>query len=81
MHLPIGPLKYLFNSPQMHISDHAKHMPRRYGANYGLSLSIWDWLFGSVHWPHSGRDIELGFDGVDSYPGDFVHQMARPFRP
>ncbi|MEM7437882.1 MAG: sterol desaturase family protein, partial [Myxococcota bacterium] len=65
---PIGPLRYVFNSPQMHIWHHAKEMPRPYGANYGLSLSIWDWLFGTVYWPGSGRDIPLGFQHVDEYP-------------
>ncbi len=77
---PIGPLRYIFNSPQMHIWHHAKEMPRRYGANYGLSLSVWDWLFGTVYWPGSGRDIPLGFAHVEDYPDHFLTQMAFPFK-
>jgi sterol desaturase/sphingolipid hydroxylase (fatty acid hydroxylase superfamily) len=77
---PIGPLRYLINSPQMHIWHHAKEMPRRYGANYGLSLSVWDWLFGTVYWPRSGRDIPLGFEHVEDYPDHFLPQMVVPFR-
>jgi len=76
---PIGPLRYAFNSPQMHIWHHAKEMPRRYGANFGLSLSLWDWLFGTVYWPKSGRDIPLGFDDVEHYPSRFAAQMIFPF--
>ncbi len=77
---PIGPLRYILNSPQMHIWHHAKTLPVRYGANYGLSLSVWDWIFGTVHWPHSGRDIPLGFAQVDQYPDHFLPQMVVPFR-
>lgn len=77
---PIGPLRYIFNSPQMHIWHHAKELPARYGANYGLSLSVWDWIFGTVHWPHSGRDIPLGFSQVEEYPDRFLPQMVVPFR-
>lgn len=80
LHLPIGPLRYVFNSPQMHIWHHAKHMPRRYGASYGLSLSVWDWIFGTVYWPRDGRDIELGFDEVETYPDNFITQMLVPFK-
>jgi len=76
---PIGPLRYVLNSPQMHIWHHAKEMPVRYGANYGLSLSVWDWIFGTVYWPTSGRDTPLGFEHVERYPDHFVTQMIFPF--
>ncbi|HBB26746.1 MAG TPA: hypothetical protein DCZ59_10820, partial [Bacteroidetes bacterium] len=67
--LPVGPLKYLFNTPQMHIWHHAKHLPEGVkGVNYGLTLSIWDWLFRTAYMPSSGRDIPLGFDDVEHYP-------------
>lgn len=76
----MGPLRYVFNSAEMHIWHHAKRMPAKYGANYGLSLSIWDWIFGTVYWPGSGRDIALGFAHVDEYPHRFGEQMTIPFR-
>jgi len=79
IHPPIGPLRYVLNSPQMHIWHHAKDMPARYGANFGISLSIWDWLFRSVHWPESGRDIPLGFPDDEDYPRGFWGQLWRPF--
>ncbi|GAB3832386.1 sterol desaturase family protein [Pontibacter rugosus] len=79
LHVPLGPLRYLFNNPQMHIWHHAKHMPHRYGANYGISLSVWDYLFGTVYMPEDGRDIALGFDDVAQYPESFVEQQLQPF--
>jgi sterol desaturase/sphingolipid hydroxylase (fatty acid hydroxylase superfamily) len=80
INLPLGPLKYLLNNPQMHIWHHAKDIPKnRYGVNYGISLSVWDYIFGSAWIPRDGRDIPLGFDGVDAYPHGFLAQMAKPF--
>lgn len=77
-----GPLRYLLNNPQMHIWHHARDWPadRPYGANYGLSLSVWDYLFGTAYIPYNGRDIELGFNDDDTYPRDFGHQMIYPFQ-
>lgn len=81
LYLPLGPLKYLFNNPQMHIWHHAKELPEgSYGVNYGLTLSVWDYLFGTVWMPKNGRDISLGFPEVDRYPHGFFNQMLKPFR-
>ena len=80
IYLPLGALKYLLNSPQMHIWHHAKSLPNgSFGVNYGITLSIWDYLFGTVWMPHNGRDIELGFQEVEQYPNTFVEQMKAPF--
>ncbi|WP_026461290.1 sterol desaturase family protein [Adhaeribacter aquaticus] len=76
---PLGPFRYLFNNPQMHIWHHAKHMPHRYGANYGISLSIWDYIFRTAYLPEDGRDIELGFEEVENYPNTFKEQQLHPF--
>lgn len=78
--VPLGPLKYIFNNPQMHIWHHAKQMPARYGANYGISLSLWDYLFGTAYLPTDGRDIELGFEEVEKYPDTFISQQWYPFK-
>lgn len=79
---PLGPLRYLLNHPQMHIWHHAKEFPsqHRHGMNFGLSLSLWDWLFRSAYMPRDGRDEALGFPGIEAYPQDFLGQMLRPFR-
>ena len=77
-----GPLKYILNNPKMHIWHHAKHMPSThpYGINFGITLSIWDYLFKTDHIPHSGRDIELGFEGIESYPEGFFELQIKPFK-
>lgn len=80
--LNIGPLKYIFNNPQMHIWHHAKNLPeeKRYGINFGISLSIWDYLFGTHYIPHDGRDIPLGFPGSEKFPKTFTRQIAHGFK-
>ena len=74
--LELGPLKYIFNNPQMHIWHHVKQLPegRAHGINFGLTLSLWDYLFGTACMPADGRDIELGFEGVEQFPKTFIGQ-------
>jgi len=74
----LGPImKYLFNSPEMHIWHHAYDLPadKKYGINFGLTLAIWDYLFGTAAIPHDGKDIKLGFPGVNMIPQDFIGQF------
>ncbi|ALJ05066.1 sterol desaturase [Pseudalgibacter alginicilyticus] len=75
-----GILKFILNNPKMHIWHHVKELPKhvRYGMNYGLTLSIWDYLFKTNYIPHDGKDIELGFEGDDVFPKDFFRQEIYP---
>ncbi|MGB1240941.1 MAG: sterol desaturase family protein [Chitinophagales bacterium] len=74
-------MKYLFNSPEMHIWHHAYELPedRPHGMNYGLTLACWDYLFRTAYIPHSGRDIRLGFPDIEDFPDDFVGQNLNGF--
>ena len=75
--LLLGPImKRVFNNPEMHIWHHAYDLPndKQYGVNFGLSLAIWDYLFGTAYIPYEGRDIRLGFPGVEEFPSTFVRQ-------
>ncbi len=76
--LPLGPLKYIFNNPQMHIWHHARQLPGkyRYGMNFGITLSLWDYLFGTACIPQSGRDVELGFADDEDFPPTFFGQLV-----
>ncbi len=78
----IGLLKYVFNNPQMHIWHHAKALPseRGYGVNFGLTLSIWDYLFRTNYIPSDGKDVELGFPGDEEFPQTFGGQILHGFK-
>jgi 3-mercaptopyruvate sulfurtransferase SseA/sterol desaturase/sphingolipid hydroxylase (fatty acid hydroxylase superfamily) len=80
--LSYGPLKYIFNNPKMHIWHHAKELPedRKYGVNFGISLSIWDYIFRKNYIPYEGRDISLGFEGIERYPKGFFGLIFSGFR-
>jgi len=77
----LGILKYVFNNPQMHIWHHSYQMieQRKYGANFGLTLSLWDYLFGTAYIPVEGQDIRLGFPGDEGFPKSFVKQNLHGF--
>ena len=73
----LGPfMKILFNSPEMHIWHHVYDLPEGHpnGINYGITLAIWDYIFGTAVIPKDGRDIKLGFPGVEEFPQDFIGQ-------
>lgn len=77
-----GKLGYVFNNPRMHIWHHSKELPEShpYGMNFGLTLSVWDYLFKTAYVPKSGRDIELGFEDDGNFPRTFWEQMKYPFK-
>ncbi len=82
LNVSLGPLGYVFNNPRMHIWHHAREWPStyRYGMNFGITLSLWDYLFGTAHVPGDGRDIELGFPGLEEFPKTFLGQAGHGFR-
>lgn len=76
-----GPFKYILNNPVMHIWHHAKKLPEGiYGVNYGISLSLWDYLFKTAYIPSDGRNAELGFENSENYPNGFIAQMIQPLK-
>lgn len=76
-----GPLKYIFNNPVMHLYHHAYHLPEgRYGVNFGISLSLWDYIFKTNYIPEDSGTIEIGFRGDDKFPTDFIGQNTYGFK-
>lgn len=78
----LGPLmKFVFNNPEMHIWHHAYEMPEDHpqGINFGISLAIWDYIFKTAHIPYNGKDIRLGFPGIEEFPQDFIEQNKHGF--
>lgn len=78
----LGPFKYIFNNPAMHIWHHAYEMPanRQLGINFGISLSLWDYIFKTAYIPRSGRDVKLGFPGLEKFPKNFISQAMHGFK-
>lgn len=75
-----GPLKYVLNNPVMHLYHHAKALPNgRFGVNFGISLSLWDYLFSTSYVPKKNPHLSLGFDGDENFPKDFINQNLSGF--
>lgn len=72
-----GPLKYLLNNPVMHLYHHAHDLPDgKYGVNFGISLSLWDYIFKTNYIPEDSGTIELGFKGDEKIPKSFWKQIT-----
>lgn len=82
INIPLGKLKYILNGPQMHLWHHAKELPESHpnGFNYGITLSIWDYLFGTHYWPSNDENLAVGLPEEENFPEDFVGQNIEPFR-
>lgn len=75
-----GSLKYLFNNPVMHLYHHSYLLPQgTYGVNFGISLSLWDYLFKTHYIPEDSGTIELGFPGDEKVPKNFFQQLLYGF--
>lgn len=76
-----GPLKYVFNNSVMHLYHHAQVLPenRRKGVNFGISLSVWDYLFKTNYIPESSGAISLGWEQDDNFPKSFFKQLGVGF--
>lgn len=76
-----GPLKYVFNSPVMHLYHHVKALPegRAKGINFGISLSLWDYIFKTNYVPEESGTIELGFPDEETFPKGFFGQIIYGF--
>lgn len=80
LRLSIGPLRYLLNHPGMHVWHHVHPSAGPVDRNFGIALSIWDWLFGTAFAPKDETPERLGFDGIEEYPGTIAGQAIQPFR-
>lgn len=63
----LGPLNAVFSMAQLHRWHHARD-PRLANGNYGATLLIWDWVFGTRRDPGHG----VADDGVGLWPGSNV---------
>ena len=76
-----GPLKYIINNPVMHLYHHSYNLPEgKYGVNFGISLSLWDYLFKTNYIPEDSGTLKLGFPGDENLPKSFWGQLLHGFR-
>lgn len=82
INLDYGPLKYVFNNPIMHLYHHAHTLPEQYkhGANFAISLSLWDYIFKTNFVPKPDKDLQLGYSDDTKMPNNLWGQLKYGFR-
>lgn len=75
----IGWLKYVINSPEMHLWHHNHPDCGPINRNFALTLSVWDWIFGTAYVPPYDPP-RLGFEGIERFPAALPGQWLAPFR-
>jgi len=71
----------VFMSPAHHQIHHSTN-PAHFNKNLGSCLSLWDWLFGTLHIPAAKRErltfgVEPAEQGVHTITGEFLSPIAR----
>ncbi len=79
LNVSFGPLRYVLNSPRMHIWHHDADRPGP-GVNFGIVLSVWDWIFRTAYLPPDpGGPAALGFRRMDEVPTSLFMRFLVPF--
>ncbi|MBJ6765671.1 sterol desaturase family protein [Myxococcaceae bacterium JPH2] len=74
--LPLGPLGFVFGSPELHHWHHARTEQTRH--NFANLAPYLDWLFGTYHRPKSEQTWALGL--TRSFPKGYLGQLLAPWR-
>ena len=75
-----GPLRYVLNTPRMHLWHHTYTLPTGHVRNFGIVFSTWDWVFGTAYVPEQ-PPARLGFPGDECLPRGFVGKELWPVWP
>lgn len=74
----IGPLAYIFNSPRMHIWHHDASEEGGIAKNFGIVLSLWDWIFRTAYWPRDRAPERIGYRSDQEMPRALPLQLIFP---
>jgi sterol desaturase/sphingolipid hydroxylase (fatty acid hydroxylase superfamily) len=74
-----GPLRFILNSPRMHIWHHEKFLRGKAGKNFAVVFSFWDWIFGTAYMPLHKQPEEIGFEGDERFSDSLIDRFFIPF--
>ena len=74
----IGPLGYVLNSPRMHMWHHDASDEGGIAKNFGIVLSLWDFLFRTAYWPRERAPERIGYPVDEEMPRDVLRQVVFP---
>lgn len=69
----------IFLSPAHHQIHHSSN-PVHFDKNFGAALSVFDWMFGTLHLPtKNDKNIKLGA-GNSPYANHLIFSLTAPFK-
>ena len=72
-------LEYLLISPAQHQLHHSVAL-EHHDKNFGATLAVWDWVFGSLHHSEATEDLTLGiYEIEEKTTHSFYHLFVYPF--
>lgn len=74
----IGPFAYIFNSPRMHLWHHDASEEGGIAKNFGIVLSLWDWIFRTAYWPRDRTPERIGYPNDQELPRALPLQLIFP---
>jgi len=78
LNVGLGPLGYVFNNPRMHLWHHDASDEGGVAKNFGIVLSLWDFLFGTAYWPRERSPERLGYPRDEEMPEGLLGQVVWP---
>lgn len=77
LNIDLGPLKYILNTPRMHRWHHDYELRAGKTWNFGVRLSVWDWIFRTAYLPPGDvAPDRLGFAGEQKMLNNAIgHQL------
>jgi ornithine lipid hydroxylase len=75
----LGPLNWVFSMAELHRWHHSRRIEEA-NNNYGLTLIVWDIVFGTRYFPGRHGPASIGVDSATPIPQGYLAQMAVPFR-
>ena len=78
LNVSLGPLGYVLNTPRMHLWHHDLSDEGGPAKNFGVIFSLWDFFFGTAHWPRDRDPAQLGYPGMSEMPQGLAGQLSWP---
>ena len=80
LQLRLGPLNWIFSMAELHRWHHSQTVFEA-NHNYGQTISIWDWVFGTRYLPSDREPPEdIGIANLAAFPMTWWAQVLSPFR-
>lgn len=78
--LRLGPLNWFFSMAELHRWHHSSTLFEA-NHNYGQTISVWDWVFGTRYLPKDREPPEeIGIADLPEFPMTWWAQILSPFR-